>query len=204
MNRMMKLGLAVTSLSLVACGPGAKIAPGKQGAAEALYAASGPTSGAVDGASGVDVGFGGDISASCRHGGKAVLKGFGVVTDLSGGLNQVATKYTVAYENCGTTQTSAGVCTLNGSWEVVQKIETTSASALVEQSFKGKVFYNGACDDFIEADVSQRVAVGQLNVSSGAVSVNLVGRVSNASGSYDFNEAVNVTAGNLSVQVTKQ
>ena len=58
--------LVVFSLALVACGPGAKI-NGKQGAAEAMFAASQPSKASTS-ASPVDV------SAKCPHGGTAEIR----------------------------------------------------------------------------------------------------------------------------------
>ena len=62
--------LVVSSLMMVACGPGAKI-DGKQGAAEAMFAASQPSKGSAA-ASPVD------ISAKCPHGGTAEINGAGI------------------------------------------------------------------------------------------------------------------------------
>lgn len=203
MNHTIKMCLMGAVLSLVACGPGAKIGGGKQGAAEALYAASGPTKGSTDrNASGIDVTLT-DLSVSCQFGGKAILKNYVLQTDPSGTGTSIGAKYTVAYEKCGAVKTEAGVAELNGGWEVVQAIQSTTASAKVAQTFKGKVTYNGAFDDFLEADISQSVDVTALGSTGGTVAVVLKGTLTDSSGTYTYDEAVNVTAGNLSVQVTK-
>ena len=83
----MKIHLATISIAVVAlcaCGPKAQITGGKQGASEALYAASGPMKGGADkAASRIDVS--GSVDVRCAEGGSATLKGFGVVLG-SGGL----------------------------------------------------------------------------------------------------------------------
>jgi hypothetical protein len=207
MKHTIKMSLAVSALALVACGPGAKIGGGKQGAAEAMYAASGPTSGGVSGASPIDLpglGLGGDIGVTCRYGGKATLQGYSISNFIDPATQAVTIgqSFTVAYDRCVVAKLDIGNAELNGSWTVSQNVATTTTNVNVEQAFKGKIFYNGAFNDFLDVDVKQTVAVTALNAASGGVSINLVGKVADTSGSYDFNEAVNVTAGSISVDLS--
>ena len=80
MKRTLQLALFAAALALVACGPPpAKIADGKQGAAEALYAASGPTKGSTTRSQPIDVTLT-DLNVSCQFGGSAILKACGSTT----------------------------------------------------------------------------------------------------------------------------
>lgn len=203
MNRTIKLCLAGAAVSLVACGPGAKIGGGKQGAAEALYAASGPTKGSTDRTSQpLDVSLS-DLSVKCQLGGSATLKNYVLKTDTSGGNVSVGAAYDVAYDQCAASKSDQGNAVLSGSWKVTQSVQTTSGSVKVLQTFKGKIEFGGAFQDFLDADITQSVDVTSLGSTSGSVSVNLVGKLTDSSGTYDYNESVNVTAGSVSVAVTK-
>ena len=73
----------------------------------------------------------------------------------------------------------------------------------IAQTFKGKITFDGAFNDFLEADIVQSVDVSSLRAAPVQVSVILKGTLTDSSGTYTYDEAVNVTAGNLSVQVTK-
>jgi hypothetical protein len=205
MNHTIKMCLMGAALTLVACGPGAKIGGGKQGAAEALFAASGPTSGASDrNQQGivVDVKLQ-DLAVACRHGGEAVMKDFTLKVDSSQLGANVGSNYDMAYNNCGAVKTDVGVANLNGSFKLVQTVATTTGSASVQQSFKGRITFDGAFNDFLEADIVQSVNASALASGTGAVSVVLKGTLTNASGTYTYDEAVNVTAGSLSVDLSK-
>lgn len=206
MNHTIKMCLMGAALTLVACGPGAKIGGGKQGAAEALFAASGPTSGASDrNQQGVviDVKLQ-DLAVTCRHGGEAVMKDFTLKVDTSTPLSaNVGQNYDMAYNNCGAVKTDVGVANLNGSFKLVQTVATTSGSASVSQSFKGRITFDGAFNDFLEADIVQTVNASALASGTGSVSVVLKGTLTDSSGTYTYDEAVNVTAGSLSVDLSK-
>ena len=203
MIRTIKTCLVGAALVLVACGPGAKIGGGKQGAAEALYAASGPTSGSTSRTQGViDVTLS-DLSVACRFGGDATMKNFVLKVDTAGLGANVGQQFDMAYNNCGAVKTDVGVANLNGSFKLVQAVQTSTSAVSVSQTFKGKVTFDGAFDDFLEADIVQSVDASALSSGSGQVSVVLKGTLTDSSGTYTYDEAVNVTAGTLSVQVTK-
>lgn len=187
-------------IGLVACGPGAKIASGKDGAAQALYAASGASAKGQDPYSQpIDVGL--SATYKCREGGEAKLSGFQTVTDFTGGGVSVAQSFDIAYNNCGAVKTKAGVAILNGSWKATQGVVTSSGGVNVAQNFKGKILFQGAMDDFLDVDVVQTVGVSGLDQSSGSVSMVLKGTIADSSGTYTYDEAVSVTAGDLSVTV---
>jgi hypothetical protein len=196
------LSLLSAICALSGCGPGAKIASGKQAAAEALYAATMPSgakaSQTANPADTLSITFG------CPQGGNAELSGFQIA---SLGVNamgiDVAQQFTATYKACGLAKSEAGVAVYNGAMTIIQGVKAATSGASVEQKIKGRVSVQGAFDDFLETDVSQSVAVSSLS-GSGAVSMVLKGTVTNGSGSYTFDETVNITAGQISAQVTKK
>ncbi len=198
MIRTIKMCLVGGALTLVACGPHAKIGGGKQGAAEALFAASGPTKESTSVGQGINTAVT-DRSVACRYGGQATLKNFSV--DVQQG--HVSALYDVAYENCGASNSEAGTVVLGGAWKATQLVDTAQGNVKVAQTFKGKIIFGGAFDDFLDADIVQSVDVSSLGTGTGSVAVTLKGTMTNSSGTYTYDEAVNVTAGNVSVAVTK-
>jgi hypothetical protein len=186
---------AMTMMALTGCGPAAKLGGGKQGAASAAAALSGPTKGAADrAATPADLT---DLTASCAKGGSAKLSNFKASVDLSGGTAVVQT-YTMTLVGCGLASSEAGDALYDGTLEVSQKVLTSSAGVKVEQSFKGHVTIGGAFVDYLDTDVTQTVDVAALG-QSGAVSVLFKGTVTNASGTYTYDEAVSVTGGVVSI-----
>jgi hypothetical protein len=185
--------LAVSSLALMACGPGLKI-DGKQGAAEAMFAASQPTQKNTS-ASPVDV------TANCPQGGTAEITGAGVSIGIGGGGAGVGTSFNMKYNGCGVAKNDQGVAIYNGELKFSQNIMAGTGTARVSQAFKGRVTVNGAYDDFLDVDVSQEVAVGDLGASGTGVSVILKGTIATSEGSFTFDESVNVTAGQISAKI---
>lgn len=193
---------AVSVVGLVACGPGAKIGGGKQGAAEALYAASMPTKAGSDkAATPFDLPLGG-VSWSCPQGGTAQLSGFGVDVSTVAGAS-ISQKFTLTYQSCGLAKSEAGTAVYNGSMSVSQSVITGSGGVSVKQAFKGKVQVQGAFDDFIDVDVVQSVDVSAL-AGTGGVAMTLKGTVATSSGAYAYDEAINVTAGSITADLSKK
>ena len=191
---------AVAFGGLMACGPGAKISAGKQGAAEALYSASTASANGQN-PYGQPIDFSLTSTYKCREGGEATLSGFQTVTGFTGSNVTVAQQFDIAYKNCGAVKTSAGVATLNGTWTTTQGVLTTGTSVDVQQKIKGKILYQGAMDDYVDADIVQTVSASALTATSGGVSMVLKGSITDSSGTYTYDEAVDVTSGNLSVTV---
>ena len=187
--------LTVGSLALVACGPGAKI-DGKQGAAEALFAASGPTKAKADpNASPVDLT--GGVSWKCPEGGTAEINGAGI--SIGGG--NVSTSLNLKYNACGIAKSDVGVAIFNGSMTFSQSVTTGGSTVGVEQAFKGKVDVQGAYNDFLDADVKQVVAVGDLGTTGKGVSMTLQGTIATSEGTFTFDEMVTVIGGKISAKV---
>jgi len=183
------LMLVVGSFVMMACGPGAKI-DGKQGAAEAMFAASQPSK-ANTSASPVD------ISANCPQGGTAEITGAGI----SIGTGGVGTSFNMKYNSCGVAKSDIGVAIYNGELKFSQSVMTSGSSVNVSQAFKGRILVQGAYDDFLDVDVTQQVAVGDLGASGTGVSVLLKGTIATTEGSFTFDESVNVVAGQISAKI---
>jgi hypothetical protein len=191
---MKQLLVAVGTLGLMACGGTAKIGGGKEGAAQAFFAASSATSaGANRSATPLDIT--GAITWKCPDGGEATLSGFGASVNTGGGGATVAQNFTVTYKNCGAAKSDVGVAVYNGSMTVTQSVVTGADGVSVDQQFKGRVEVQGAFNDSIDADVRQQVSVTGLSSSGGTVGMKLVGTIKTSTDSHTFNETVNVTAG---------
>ena len=180
---------------MVACGPGAKI-DGKQGAAEALFAASKPSKAKAD-TSATPVDLTGGINFNCPEGGTADISGAGI----SVGTGGVATSVTLTYKGCGLAKGDVGVAIFNGDMTLSQSIVTGGGNVSVDQSFKGKVLVQGAYDDFLEADVKQSVAVGDLGATGSGVSMTLKGTIKTSQDTYTFDEMVTVVSGTISAKI---
>lgn len=192
------LMLVVGSLALVACGPGAKI-DGKQGAAEALFAASKPSQAkASPGTTPVDLT--GNVNWNCPEGGKASITGAGISIG-TGSTTTVGTQFTLKYENCGLAKSDVGVAIFNGSMTFSQNVSAGAGSASVDQKFKGRLQVQGAYDDFLDADVTQQIAVGDLGANGTGVSMVLKGTIATSEGSFTFDESVSVIAGKISAKI---
>jgi len=74
----------------------------------------------------------------------------------------------------------------------------------VLQKIKGHIDYQGAMNDFIDADVTEQVQLGALSQTSGGVSLSLNGTLADSSGSFTYasTDSVTMTAGTISVQAT--
>ena len=201
MKRLLLVTLAVTATSLTACGPGAKIGGGKQGAAEALYAATGPTKASADRAA-TPLDLTAALTVKCPDGGEASLTGFSIDIGI-GTSTSVSQSFTLNYKNCGLATSSAGTAVYNGSLTVSQVVKAGSGTASVEQGLKGKVAVQGAFDDFVQADVSQSVVASAIGSGGGSVAMHLKGTIATSSGSYTFDEDLTITAHQITAELKK-
>lgn len=197
MKKTMMLTVAVAmSMALMGCGGAAKVGGGKQGAANSLAAASKPTkAGTTAAASPIDVM---PVNYSCPHGGSATLGAFTQDISTTGpNAGSISQKFTVTYNACGLAESEAGVAIYSGSFTVTQAINGNDTGGTISQKFSGRVTIGGAFDDFLEADVSQEISGSSLEATS--ASVKLVGKLTNSSGTYSYDESLSVTGGKLDV-----
>lgn len=197
MKRLMVVPFVAAAF--LACGPGAKIGGGKEGAAQALFAASSVSNSGSSGGSGVDALA--SVSVNCPKGGKANLA---VDVTSLGGLAGGATNLKISYADCGLAGSDVGTAIYNGALNLSQKVAVAAGSANISQKFTGKVMLQGAFDDFIDANVTQEIVASKLTSTSGAVAMKLVGTITTSSGTHSFDEEVNVTAGSIKAEVTKK
>lgn len=198
MKTMMTVAIAAFSaMSMLACGGGAnaKVGGGKEGAAQALAAASAPTKASSE-RSATPVDLTGDIDWACPYGGSAKLSGFQDV-NIQGGVGvSVAQSFQIAYANCGLAQSDVGTAIYNGTLDVTQKVDVSAGGVFLDQQLKGRLTIGGAFEDFLDTDVTQRVAVTALG-GNGSVDMELKGSLSNSSGSYSYDGSISVNGGSL-------
>ena len=199
-TQLMTVSVAVLAFS--ACGPRAQLSGGKQGASEALFAATSPLKGHADKfGSKIDVGINANIDMPCPEGGSATLKGYNLT--FATGSTDIRQSFTAQYSNCGV-KTGLGVAKMNGSLLVDQMLKVALGSADIDQSIKGKVIWEGACDDFLDIDVTQKVTASALSQTSGGVSMILKGTVIDTEGTWIFDEEVTVTPGKITVEIANE
>ncbi|MFZ5444101.1 MAG: hypothetical protein ACOZQL_29160 [Myxococcota bacterium] len=197
MKKTMLMAALTMAMALTGCGGGAaKVGGGKQGAANALAAASKPTkAGANAAATPVDVM---PVNYSCPHGGSATLGNFTQDISTSGATaGSISQKFTVTYSGCGLAESEAGVAVYDGSFTVTQSITGSDVGGTISQRYSGRVTIGGAFSDFLEADVSQEISGSALESATG--SVKLVGKLTNASGTYSYDERLSVSGGKLEI-----
>lgn len=209
MSRTIRLSLlALATTALVACGGGAKIGGGKEGAAKALFDASQPAgqggnkqqglnvsglglnvSGLVDPrtlASAADTSL--EVSVDCAKEGSVKLK-----LDLtSTGSQAGGFKYKVSYDKCS----QDGVNSYKGDMTIEYSFAGTGTSLDLAMRMKGKIEISGDVEDFIDADVTETISLAATSATSGTVTVKLNGSIKTSEGSYTYaNEALTLTAG---------
>ncbi|MBL8914904.1 MAG: hypothetical protein JNM17_29635 [Archangium sp.] len=189
------LMIVVGSFALMACGPGAKI-DGKQGAAEALLAASQPSKAKADKAA-TPADLSGAINWNCPQGGSAEIKG----ASVSIGTGGVSAGVTMNFAGCGIAKSDVGVAIYNGDMNLAQNIATGTSTLSVSQTLKGKITVVGAYDDFLDADIEQVVKVGDLGSTGTGVAMHLKGTIKTSEGTFTFDEDLTVMSGTISAKV---
>jgi hypothetical protein len=195
MNTVRLSVLVAVASTLVACG-GAKLAPTKEAAAQALFQSSEYTRPPSNTASGADLSM--EVRTDCRHGGRAAIK-----YDLSDWTNPGTPSpevgelaYDVRFENCN----NDGATSMNGTLSTVFRIDGTDPmSPEVVLTLRGRIDFSGEVSDFVDADVTERISLSQLGATGGSVSVTLSGHITTSSGrfEYDQSETISFTAGDF-------
>lgn len=192
MKRFVRLSLmAAAAASLVACGGGAKLGGGKEGAAQAVFQASGPANKTSQAAmnrlaSGISV----SETVKCSQGGSAT---FTMDEDnLFADDTQVALAFDVSYDGCS----EDGKNELDGKMTIGMYVSTDGvSSAEVAMRFKGELEISGEVEDFINADVVEYIGV---NGTSSQVTVVVDGFIETSEAKYTYNkESITFTAGEL-------
>ena len=192
--------LASLALALTACGgSGAKLAGGKEGAAQALFMASQAGSSALSAASTGRRASANrpsmDMSADCAKGGKVTLR-FDV--DESADYSEGGEfSYELDYDGCNQDGRNAFDGTLLTSL-VTDAVDSESFSMATK--LKGKLDISGEVDDFIDADITQSLDfdLADLEAGVGTVVVRLSGTIKTSTATYTYDGSpVTVTVGEL-------
>lgn len=184
--------VAAFTLAVTSCAPGARLGGGKEGAAEALFQASSPATGARGAAlqafkSGA---FTGSIKVDGRKSGSATLS-----ADVIASVKQGEVAYSVKYDNFS----DDGKVFYNGTLTVGVgfkfDVSDDAASGDVQISFKGRLKMSGEIDDFLEADITETLAFSAIAASGASVSIVLDGTIQTATETHTYaNETLSFTA----------
>lgn len=184
--------VAAFTLAVTACAPGARLGGGKEGAAEALFQASSPATGARGAAlqairSGA---FTGSIKVDGRKSGTATL-----TADVLASVKQGEVAYAVKYDN----YSDDGKVFYNGTLTMGVgfkfDVSDDAASGDVQISFKGRVRMSGEIDDFLEADVTETLSFSAIAASGASVTLKLDGTIQTATETHTYaNETLSFTA----------
>jgi hypothetical protein len=194
MLRIVRLSLLAAATALVACGGGAKIGGGKEGAAKAAFQAGQPAGKGANSngqnlyqqmASRAASGSA-EFSVDCAKGGSVKL-----TLDLTSTGNQSGTfTYKASYNNCN----QDGINSYDGDMMIDFTISGSLNSLQMALHLKGKVDISGDISDSIDADVTETFAATATSATSGTVSITVNGSIKTSTASYTYaNEALNIT-----------
>jgi hypothetical protein len=191
--------LSAMTAGLVACGGGAKLGGGKEGAAQAAFQASQPAgrggttaqrlldqamaSGAVNIT----------LSANCAKSGKASLVLDANTIGQDGSLN-----YTVNYESCN----EDGKNEYDGTMATSMKFtfnDTNYTSGAFIIGMKGKLTIEGEVSDFVDADIRLTMDFAATSARSGTVRLVADGfvKTSESTYTYDASQPLTISVGEL-------
>ncbi|WP_257460678.1 hypothetical protein [Archangium lipolyticum] len=184
---------------LTACGGGAKLGGGKEGAAQAAFQASQPLGrngktaqrlldqALASGATTIA------ISAKCSQGGEVSL-----ALDLNGAGPVGSLKYSVTYDACS----EDGKNEYNGTMATALLFDAQVGGGNASLSFvtvlKGRLTIEGEVSDFIDADVTLSMDISASSMRSGSVKLVTNGSIKTSDGSFTYNnETLTIVAGEL-------
>lgn len=185
--------VAVLSTGLFACG-GSRIAPNKEAAADAAFAASrgaGGAQGMVRAALMSPITS--NTTVDCPHGGSASLAMDLESIDTSGNFD-----LQVTYNNCN----YDGETSMSGSLDVYFSFVVDGTSSTeIALTMAGRVNFSGAISDFVDMNIVQTVSATSASATSGSVTVTVDGTITTSSGTYTYeNESITVTADGIDAE----
>lgn len=200
MMRMIRgMTLAAVALGLTACGGGAKLGGGKNGAAQAAFQASQPAGrGSKTGQALVDQALASgaasiSLSASCSKGGRVSL-----VLDAGSTPKVGFLTYVVRYEDCnedGQNEYSGQMATTMG-FDLDNTPNGSFGSFVI--AMKGKLTIEGAVSDFIDTDVRLSMDFAATSLRTGSVKLVLDGTITTSTQKYVYaHETLATAAGEL-------
>lgn len=183
--------VAALTMGLMACGRGAKLGGGSQGAAQAAYEAgsaaneAGGLAAAALAAGQVNIGL--TVSADCPKGGKVHL-----TYTITGDEQAGELSYDVKYDNCSVN----GKTRYGGNMKMTLGGTGDGTNGVLAFKLKGKVTLSGAIDDFVDADVTQTITISGAGTDSASVGIVLTGTISTSTETYTYNNTtITFTAG---------
>jgi len=190
--------LSAMATGLVACGGGAKLGGGEDGAAQAAYQASKPAGrfGSISKqlveralASGATANAA--FTARCTKGGKASLTLDAINLGQNGAIN-----YSVSYDGCSEDGRNEYNGTVASSLRFALHEDFGGFSFIT--TMKGRLTIEGEISDFIEMDTTLTMAVGATSTTAGNVKLIADGTVTTSGGSYTYvNKTLDLSAGVL-------
>ncbi|AKJ06393.1 hypothetical protein ATI61_105620 [Archangium gephyra] len=199
MSRLTRLTiLSALTLGLVACGGGAKLGGGEEGAAQAAFQASQPvgrngnkTADALVRQALASGALTVSVSYDCHKGGKV---SWGV--DLTNVGQDGTFNYDVTYDHCN----EDGKNEYNGKMVYAMRfaIDPTLQSFAFITTMKGRLTIEGEISDFIEADVAMSVELNATSAHSGNVMLVIDGTIKTSEGSHVYTQdTLSILAGEL-------
>lgn len=182
--------LAVCATGLFACGGGAKIAPTKEGAASAAFAAGrggGSTHSTMRAVLQPVTGLvSATATARCPNGGTVK-----VTTHIDTSGTSTALTLEVIYDDCN----YDGESSMRGTVNMVMSSVIDGQSVATAMTMTGRVEFSGAISDYVVMDLTQTVDVSKISATTGSVQLVLDGTVTTSSGTYSYDqETIVVTA----------
>ena len=205
MTRFVRMTLfSALMVGLAACGGGAKLGGGKEGAAQAVFQASQPAgrSGSTNGqallaqalASGATSIT---VTASCSKGGNIslTLDADETVNDPNAAFSLT---YDITYNNCKEDGKNAYDGTMRTVMNGYVSYNGGTANVSMTYKMKGRLDISGDISDFVSADVTMTMSATASSAHTGSVDITLNGSIATSSESYVYNnERIHITAGEL-------
>lgn len=201
MNRFTRLTiLSAMTLGLAACGGGAKLGGGKEGAAQAAFQASQPAGRGYNktGQSLVEKALASGatsitLTADCAQGGSASLK-----LDVSANRLDGLVSYSITYDACN----EDGQNEYNGTMETALGLDLDLDPRYTKGAFiismKGKLTIDGEISDFIDVDAKMSMDFAATSMHTGSVKLVVDGSIETSEGKFTYShETVAITAGEL-------
>jgi hypothetical protein len=181
MKTMKTLMLACSVVLLAACGGGAKLGGGKEGAAQALYGPSEATASALQSqrsplGAGINVDTTVDVKG--KTSGTAKVKLTLSAEKPFDGTAEAQVTYDQFNQD--------GKNTYNGSLTFKLTTSAGAGTLTLTQSIKGKVTLSGEVSDFLDVDVTQTLS-GTATPTSGKITVVLNGTIETSTEKYVYN-----------------
>jgi hypothetical protein len=189
--------VSAVAMSLFACGGGAKLKPGKENAAAAVFTASQGASRSQGGLMDIlrqNADATVDVKVNCTRGGDVTLHWIA----QSGGTGSLA-KFDLRYSNCS----HDGRTTMNGTMTTEMTTSVSSGQLVAELKLTGRIDFSGEVSDYVVANVTERLDVSKLSANQG-VSVSLIfnGTIQTSTETYTYNnETLSVVAGTIAADV---